>query len=65
MIMFDTNMFLYSQFICLVLLLSIISVTPSKMAGSRLSLSNNPFREIAGLFRMAPRGHVETLTPHT
>ena len=27
--------------------------------------SENSFREIAGLFRMAPRGHVQTLTPRT
>ena len=27
--------------------------------------SGNSFREIAGLFRMAPRGHVQTLTPRT
>ena len=27
--------------------------------------SEDSFREIAGLFRMAPRGHVETLTPRT
>ena len=28
-------------------------------------ISGNSFREIAGLFRMAPRGHVQTLTPRT
>jgi len=28
-------------------------------------MSENSFREIAGLFRMAPRGHVQTLTPRT
>jgi len=27
--------------------------------------SGNSFREIAGLFRMTPRGHVQTLTPRT
>ena len=33
--------------------------------GSVQGVSENPFREIAGLFRMAPRGHVQTLTPRT
>ena len=30
-----------------------------------LVTSENSFWEIAGLFRMAPRGHVQTLTPRT
>ena len=30
-----------------------------------LPMSENSFREIAGLSRMAPRGHVQTLTSRT
>ena len=44
--------------LCLYLSLS-LSVSLS------LSLSENSFREIAGIFRMVPRGHVQTLTPRT
>ena len=39
--------------------------TRAEMVELTNGCSENSFREIAGLFRMAPRAHVQTLTPRT
>jgi len=41
------------------------TATSGGVSRSLPDLAENSFREIAGLFRMAPRGHVQTLTPRT
>ena len=44
---------------------SVSSLRSWKGSSAGLITSGNSFREIAGLFRMAAWGHVETLTPRT